>query len=194
MFLILIIWFVSSIIVGAAASSRNRSGFGWFLISAMFSPLVGGLWLFVLPSRVGKMTRGEIIAKLQTIRDCPFCAETVKREAKICKHCHKDLPPAEPLTLTPAASADPVVIEHWTSAEAPSNLKVLVGFVAFFGVAILVLAVADSSMSTLRATTPAPAQTQVSNPCGGAKIVWARDGLNKEVYTCDNGKTWWPKR
>ncbi|WP_146137302.1 hypothetical protein [Zobellella taiwanensis] len=24
---------------------------------------------------------------------CPFCAETIKPEAKVCKHCDRDLPP-----------------------------------------------------------------------------------------------------
>ncbi len=24
-------------------------------------------------------------------RNCPFCAETIKAEAKLCKHCHSDL-------------------------------------------------------------------------------------------------------
>jgi hypothetical protein len=95
--LIIIVWLVSSIIVGVAASSRNRIGFGWFLLSIFFSPLLAGLWLFVLPTQVGKMTRGEIIAQLESIRECPFCAETVKREAKVCKHCQRDLPEAPPL-------------------------------------------------------------------------------------------------
>ena len=97
--LIILIWFVSSIIVGVAASSRNRSGFGWFLLSALFSLLVGGLWLFVLPTRVGRLTRREAIEQLRTLRECPHCAETVKREAKICKHCHRDLPEAAPLPV-----------------------------------------------------------------------------------------------
>jgi hypothetical protein len=144
--LIFIIWLASSIILGVAASHRNRSGFGWFLLSAMFSPLVGGLWLFVLPSRVGRMTRGEIIAKLETIRDCPFCAETVKREAKICKHCHKDLPPAEPLPPVLAASAPPAPVADWNSAEAPAGLKAFVLCAAFFGLAIFVIAVAAASV------------------------------------------------
>ena len=24
---------------------------------------------------------------------CPFCAETIKREAKVCRHCGRDIPP-----------------------------------------------------------------------------------------------------
>jgi hypothetical protein len=28
-----------------------------------------------------------------TVRDCPFCAERVKQNAKVCKHCGRDLPP-----------------------------------------------------------------------------------------------------
>ena len=25
-------------------------------------------------------------------RKCPFCAETIKKEAKVCPHCQRDLP------------------------------------------------------------------------------------------------------
>jgi len=41
-------------------------------------------------------------------RKCPFCAELVKREAIICKHCQRDLPP-EP--KPEPASIPPVVLQ-----------------------------------------------------------------------------------
>jgi hypothetical protein len=43
------VWIILALVVGVAASSRGRSGFGWFLVSLIFSPLIGGL--FVLAAR-----------------------------------------------------------------------------------------------------------------------------------------------
>jgi hypothetical protein len=46
-------------------------------------------------------------------RKCPFCAELVKREAVVCKHCQRDLPPepeappAPPVALQPGYSPCP---------------------------------------------------------------------------------------
>lgn len=47
---IVFFWFVFAIIVGVAANSRGRSGFGWFLLSVLLSPLLAGLLVLALPS------------------------------------------------------------------------------------------------------------------------------------------------
>jgi len=44
-----------------------------------------------MPSNVKKQ-ESEAIAG-GSMRRCPFCAELVKSEAIVCKHCGKDLPP-----------------------------------------------------------------------------------------------------
>jgi uncharacterized membrane protein YdbT with pleckstrin-like domain len=33
--------------------------------------------------------------KPEATRTCPFCAETIKAQAKVCRFCGRDLPPAE---------------------------------------------------------------------------------------------------
>lgn len=35
------IWLVLSGLVAGLASGKNRSGFGWFVLSALLSPLIG---------------------------------------------------------------------------------------------------------------------------------------------------------
>ena len=47
--LIVAIWLAFAILVGVVASSRGRSGFGWFCIAALISPLIAILVLMVLP-------------------------------------------------------------------------------------------------------------------------------------------------
>jgi hypothetical protein len=81
MIFLTIAWFVFAIIIGVAAHSRKRSGFGWFLLSLIFSPLLTTVWLLILPRRLTR-TRREAIEMLRSLRECPYCAETIKREAK----------------------------------------------------------------------------------------------------------------
>lgn len=42
-------WIIFAVIVGVAANTRGRNGFGWFLIALVTSPLIGGLLLLALP-------------------------------------------------------------------------------------------------------------------------------------------------
>jgi hypothetical protein len=46
-----IAWIVVAIIVGVVASSRGRSGVGWFVLAFVISPFIAGLLLLVLPRR-----------------------------------------------------------------------------------------------------------------------------------------------
>jgi len=42
-------WLIFAAIVGVAANTRGRNGFGWFLIAVVASPLIGGLLLLAMP-------------------------------------------------------------------------------------------------------------------------------------------------
>lgn len=41
------IWIIVSIIIGILASNKNRSGFGWFILSLLISPLLSAIILMV---------------------------------------------------------------------------------------------------------------------------------------------------
>lgn len=45
------LWIVFALIVGAGASNRGRSGFGWFLLALILSPLLAGFALVVVGAR-----------------------------------------------------------------------------------------------------------------------------------------------
>jgi hypothetical protein len=71
-----IFWAVVNFFIGyAIGKPKGEAG-----ASAMICVLLGPI--------------GWIIAFLSTgnMRTCPFCAESVRPEAKVCKHCHRDLP------------------------------------------------------------------------------------------------------
>src|ERR1700687_1332534 len=49
-----IIWLVLSVLVGLWASRKGRSGFGFFLLAVIISPLVAGLIVLIIrPATVG---------------------------------------------------------------------------------------------------------------------------------------------
>ena len=46
-----VIWFALAVVIGLGASSRGRSGFGYFVLSVLLSPLVGAAALLLIAPR-----------------------------------------------------------------------------------------------------------------------------------------------
>lgn len=78
-----------AIAAGIFASSRGRSGFGWFLISLLISPLLGFIFLLVLQNLKEK----KMMPNPDTHVKCPDCRELVLKDARVCKHCGCKLVP-----------------------------------------------------------------------------------------------------
>ena len=55
--------------------------------------LVLGFIVFVLLTAWVRTSRAKEYLKKNPIKKCPFCAEIVKLEAKVCKHCGRDFLP-----------------------------------------------------------------------------------------------------
>jgi hypothetical protein len=87
---ILFFWLVLAIIVGVAAGSRGRNGLGWFLLAMVLSPLLAGLLVLALPKTKSQY---ELHVERTMMRTCPQCAESIKREAVICRFCHQAVEP-----------------------------------------------------------------------------------------------------
>lgn len=85
-----------SAIVAYVAKQKDRSAAGFFWLSFFLSFLVGILVVLAIPKSEDKIiassnssfsttSSGEQLVK------CPFCAEWVKSEAKVCKYCKSDI-------------------------------------------------------------------------------------------------------
>lgn len=85
----IVIWLILSILVAAYANSKGRSGIGYFLLSMILTPVLGLIITIAVEPNIDKLEERAILAGKR--RKCPYCAELVKNEARICKHCGKEI-------------------------------------------------------------------------------------------------------
>jgi hypothetical protein len=84
MFFITSSYFVMAVMVAILASSRGRSGLGWFCLAFLASPIGAGLLLLTRPNLKAEEAARREIAESKV---CPRCAETVKNAAAVCRFC-----------------------------------------------------------------------------------------------------------
>lgn len=88
-----VFWLVGAVIVGIIAGSRGRTGFGWFVLSLVFSPLLMGILVLALGNPKERKAALADVPTPSTHVRCPDCREFVLKDARKCKHCQAALIP-----------------------------------------------------------------------------------------------------
>ena len=88
--IVVLAWILGALAAGLYANRLNRSG-AWGFLALIVSPLP----VFMLLFGLGPYTDDDDRVRIA----CPFCAEDIKPEARLCPHCGSDLmrTPAERL-------------------------------------------------------------------------------------------------
>ncbi len=78
-------WIILSILCGVYANSKGKSFFGYFLLAIFLSPLIGFI-AALIAKEDSKFVESAAISSGKN-KKCPDCAELIKSEANVCKHC-----------------------------------------------------------------------------------------------------------
>jgi rRNA maturation endonuclease Nob1 len=82
----LLLWLAFSIAVGFMATTWGRSGGLWFVGAILFTPILAGVAL-LLAGKVQQEPRAKGFSFAKYSKVCPDCAERVRIQARVCKHC-----------------------------------------------------------------------------------------------------------
>jgi len=82
-----ILWLVCAFIGMSIGKGKGKGGAG-FALGLFLGPI--GIIIIALMKEDTAKVEAEALSSGE-MRKCPYCAELVRREARVCKHCGKEL-------------------------------------------------------------------------------------------------------
>ena len=81
--------FVFGVVCSIISGFKRRSSLLFFVVGLLLGP-IGVIICLVIPKNEEKIEKEKV--KYGSHKKCPKCAEIVKQEAVICKHCGSEFP------------------------------------------------------------------------------------------------------
>lgn len=85
-----LVYLVLCILTGVAARNKGRSAWGFALIALILTPVVGLVAVWAVKDLSGRLPDTELNG--ERLKKCPFCAELIKAEARVCRYCTEKQP------------------------------------------------------------------------------------------------------
>jgi hypothetical protein len=112
---IFVTWLVLALAVAQFAKNKGNSPIAAFLVAILLSPLIGLILTAIASPNEEKIEESKL--ESGKMKKCPYCAELIKIDARVCRFCGKDVLVFQKPTQTTHSFLTHTTTQIWTTTE-----------------------------------------------------------------------------